>query len=178
MSVHRKGSKWVVRYRDEAKRNRSRSFERKADADHFDLEVTRRRQLGVLASLHTGEETLNTFVVETWVPVHAITVSPKTRRHYASLYDHDLAPYLRDVALRELRPELIARWQAERLAAGGGPVAVSEALTLLGNILQRAVEAERITSNPARNVRRARLPRRKGDPAACARDGRAAARSL
>jgi integrase len=65
------------------------------------------------------------------------------------------------VALRELRPELIARWQAARLAAGGGPVAVAKALTLLGNILQRAVEAERITTNSARQVRRARLPRRK-----------------
>ena len=28
MSVHRKGSKWAVRYRDEARRNRSRSFDR------------------------------------------------------------------------------------------------------------------------------------------------------
>jgi hypothetical protein len=73
MSVHRKGSKWVVRYRDEAKRNRSRSFERKVDADRYDLEVTRRRQLGVVASIHAGEETLDTFVVETWVPVHAVT---------------------------------------------------------------------------------------------------------
>ena len=46
------------------------------------------------------------------------------------------------------------------MTAGGGPVAVAKALTLLGNILQRAVEAERITTNPTRHVRRARLPLR------------------
>ncbi len=151
----------MVRYRDEAKRNRSRAFTRKADADRFNAEVTRRRQLGVLPTLITGGETLNDFVTQTWAPTHAVTVSAKTRQHYAGLYDHHLAPYLGDVALRELRPELIARWQADRLQAGGGPVAVAAALTLLGNILQRALEADRITTNPARLVRRARLPRRK-----------------
>jgi hypothetical protein len=89
---------------------------------------------------------LDEFVVETWAPVHAVTVSPRTRRGYASLYDHHIGPYLGGVALRDLRPELIARWQADRLAAGGGPMAVAKALTLLGNILQRAVETERIAT--------------------------------
>ncbi len=160
MSVHRKGSKWVVRYRDDAQRNRSRSFDRKADASHFDREASRRRQLGVVASLDTGHETLDQFVTETWAPTHAVTVSAKTRKHYSSLYDFHIAPYLGDVALQKLRPELIARWQADRLAAGGGRVSVAQALTLLGNILQRALEAERISTNPARLVRKARAPRR------------------
>ena len=161
MSVHRKGSGWVVRYRDAAQRNRSRSFARKTDADRYDAEITRRRQLGVLSTLNAGSETLDEFVTTTWAPTHAVTVAPRTRKLYASLYDHHLAPTLGDVALRDLRPELIARWQADRLQAGGGPVAVGQALTLLGNILQRALEAERITTNPVRLVRRARAPRRK-----------------
>ena len=161
MSVHRKGSGWVVRYRDAAQRNRSRSFARKTDADRYDAEITRRRQLGVLSTLDAGSETLDEFVTRTWAPTHAVTVAPRTRKLYASLYDHHLAPTLGDIALRDLRPELIARWQADRLQAGGGPVAVGQALTLLGNILQRALEAERITTNPVRLVRRARAPRRK-----------------
>jgi hypothetical protein len=53
VSVHRKGQKWVVRYRDGG-HNRSRSFDRKADAERFDAEVKRRRQLGALASLASG----------------------------------------------------------------------------------------------------------------------------
>lgn len=93
MSVHRKGSKWVVRYRDDAQRNRSRSFDRKADASHFDREASRRRQLGVVASLDAGHETLDQFVTETWAPTHAVTVSAKTRKHYSSLYDFHIAPY-------------------------------------------------------------------------------------
>jgi integrase len=80
--------------------------------------------------------------------------------YYAGLYDHHISPDLGGVALRELRAERIARWQADRLAAGAGPVAVRQALDLLGTVLQRAVEAERIGGNPVRLVRRARRPRR------------------
>lgn len=160
MSVHRKGTKWVVRYRD-GDRNRSRAFDRKADALRWDAEVTRRRQLGVLASLDAGSETLDAFVVNDWAPTHAVTLAPKTRQTYAGLYDHHVAPYLGDVALRDLKPDAIARWQADRINAGAGCTAVRQALDLLGSILQRAVEAERITSNPARLVRKAKAPRRK-----------------
>ena len=91
MSVHRKRSKWVVRYRD-GDRNRSRSFDRKADAERFDAEVTRRRQLGTLASLDAGSETLDQFVMEVWAPTHGVTLAPKTRKNYAGLYDQHIAP--------------------------------------------------------------------------------------
>jgi integrase len=159
MSVHRKGSKWVVRYRDGA-RQRSRSFDRKADADRFDAEATRRRQLGVVQTLDAGRETLDAFVTEVWAPTHGVTLAPKTRRNYAGLYDHHLAPHLGHVELRHLRPEVIARWQADRLAAGAGPTAVRQALDLLSVILQKAFESERIAGNPVRLVKKARKPRR------------------
>jgi integrase len=159
MSVHRKGAKWSVRYR-EGGRNRSRTFDRRRDAERFDAEVTRRRQLGALASLDAGRETLDEFVTDTWAPTYAITLAPKTRQHYANLYDFHISPDLGGISLRELRAERIARWQADRLAAGAGPVAVRQALDLLSSLLQRAVEGERIPTNPVRLVRRAPRPRR------------------
>ena len=58
--------------------------------------------------------------------------------------------------LGELTPEVIARWQAERIAAGAGRTSVLKALTLLGSILQLALESERIARNPVRLVRKAR----------------------
>jgi integrase len=160
VSVHRKGARWVVRYR-EGDRNRSRSFGRKGDAERFDVEVSRRRELGVLGSLEGGRETLDDFVTQTWAPTHGVTLAPKTRKHYALLYDNHIAPSLGSLQLRAIRAQTIQRWQADRLAAGAGPVAVRQSLDLLGSVLQRAVEAERIASNPARLVRRVRLPRRK-----------------
>src|SRR5215207_7531336 len=117
MSVHRKGTKWSVRYRDGG-RNRSRTFDLRRDAERFDAEVTRRRQLGQLAALDAGRETLDEFVIGVWAPTYAITLAPKTRQHYANLYDCHISPELGDVSLRDLRAERVARWQAERLAAG------------------------------------------------------------
>lgn len=76
------GSKWVVRYRAGA------------------------RQMGVVQTLDAGRETLDAFVTDTWAPIHSVTLAPKTRKTYASLYDHHLAPHLGHVELRHLRPDL------------------------------------------------------------------------
>jgi integrase len=79
---------------------------------------------------------------------------------YGYLYDKHVLPELGPLRLAEITPEVVARWQADRLAARSGPVAVRSALTLLGGILQRAVEAGHIQTNAARAVRKAPLPRR------------------
>ncbi len=126
----------------------------------FDGELRRRRRLGSLATLDAGAETLDTYVTSTWAPTYAALLAPKTRRTYAALYDRHLGPALGSVPLRELTPELIARWQSSRLTTGAGPVAVRQSLVLLGNVLQRAVESGRLPANPARLVRKAPLPRR------------------
>jgi hypothetical protein len=70
----------VVRYRDETQRNRSRAFDRKGDADRFDADVVRRRQLGTIAQLEAGKQTLDEFVTEVWAPTHGVTLAAKTRR--------------------------------------------------------------------------------------------------
>ena len=110
--------------------------------------------------LDAGVETLGEYVTGVWAATHAPTLAPKTRLHYASLYDHHLRPYLGAVALRDITPELIGRWQSDRLAAGAGPVAVRHAMDLLGSILEHAFVGGRLSENPARRVKKARRPRR------------------
>lgn len=71
------------------------------------------------------------------------------------------APHLGSYSLRALSPSLISDWQANLVRAGVGTEAIRKAHTLLGNILQRACERERIATNPSRLVRRLELaPRR------------------
>jgi integrase len=160
VSVQKRGPRaWRVRW-TEGDRWRSRTFELKRDADAFDADLRRRRRLGTLADLDAGTESLDTYVTGTWALTYAPLLAPKTRSLYIGPYDGHIAPTLGPVRLRQLTPELIGRWQADRLAAGAGPVAMHKALTLLGNMLQRAVEGGHIPSNPARLVRRATLPRR------------------
>jgi integrase len=154
---------WRVRWREGGRGSaeRSRRFDRKADAQAFEDELRRRRRLGELVGFAGAKETLNHYVTESWANTHAVTLSKKTAKHYASLYDLHLEPYLGELKLTELSPEVIGRWQADRVAAGAGRVAVLQALDLLGSILQRAVEGGRLSRNPVRLVRKVARPRKK-----------------
>jgi integrase len=151
--------RWRVRWRQGGRR-RSQAFDRKGDAVTFSAELRRRQQLGTLTEMDMGRVTLADYVVGTWCEAYASQLSPKTWMHYRQLLNKHILPSLGPLELRAIRPETIARWQAQRLAAGHGRVSVRYALTLLGAILQRAFENGQIQSNPTRAVRKAALPRR------------------
>jgi integrase len=159
MSIHenRVGG-YDVRYRDASGKNRSKSFRRKRDAERFDLKWKDAKQTGGLATLDGGRETLDDYVEHVWVPVHVAPLAPKTQALYAGLYDGHLSPWLGGYPLREITSEVIGHWQANRLAAEAPVESIRKALTLLGGILQRALEAGRIPTNPQRLVRKAAAP--------------------
>ena len=79
MSVHpnRVGG-YDVRYRDATGRQRSKTFRRKRDAERFDQQVKDAKQTGTLARLDGGQVTLDEYVEQTWAPVHAAALAPKT----------------------------------------------------------------------------------------------------
>jgi integrase len=164
MSVHerqtKRGTVYDVRYRDATGRMRSKTFRRERDADRFDANVTVAKQTGTLAQLDGGRETLDEYVEHTWAPIHAVSLAPKTARRYAGQYDGHISPGLGGYPLRDLTAEVIGRWQADRLRAGAPVEETRKAAGLLGAILQRAFEAGRIPSNPARLVRKPPPPPR------------------
>jgi integrase len=151
--------RWEVRWRH-GSAHRSRTFDRKSDAQIFVTELRRRSQLGTMAGLDAGRISLAEYVSGTWAKAYGSQLAVTTRTRYGYVYDKHILPELGPLTLRELTPEVIARWQADRLASGAGPHAVREALKLLGAILQRALEAQHIETNPVRAVRRPPLPRR------------------
>lgn len=159
MSVHAeagpRGRVYRVRWR-EGGRNRQQTFDRRADAELLDADKRRRRQLGGLATevVDAGRETLDEYVAEAWVPAHMAHLAPRTRSLYTWLYDTYISPELGGYALRELRMDQIGHWQATLDRRGIGREQVRKAFTLLGGILQRAVESGRIQSNPQRQVRK------------------------
>lgn len=166
MSVHEKTTpagtrRYVVRWR-EGDRNRSRAFARRRDAEAYDAEVERRRQLGPVAvqQLDSGRQTLDAYVGEEWGPAHAPTLAAKTRQTYAASYGHHVGPFLGSVPLREITPSRVRAWQAARLRDGAGPHAVRTAVMLLGVILEAAMQEEKIAANPVRKVPKPKVPRR------------------
>ena len=158
MDIERRKTKsskvsWRVRWRPAGGGGprESRTFDREADAKAFAADIQLRARLGHLAGIDSGKVTLDSYVSDTWIPVYAPQLAENTRRTYKALYASHIAPFLGDCALRDLTPEVIARWQADRVRRGAGPSGVVKALVLLGSILETACEAEHIAI-PARGA--------------------------
>jgi integrase len=147
-----------VRWRDAEGRRRTRTFDTKGDAETFAADLKLRKRLGHLAGIDSGKITLNEYMAQTWVPVHASNLAPSTRKTYRLLYDKHLAPYFGAHPLRDITVDVIARWQTDRLRGGAGPTSIRKSLLLLSGILQTAVQAQYLTINHARVVRKAPLP--------------------
>ena len=114
--------RYRVRWREHG-RNRAETFDRRRDAELFEADVRRRKQLGTLADLNAGTETLDDYVTRTWTPVHAVTLARRTRNVYAFVYDRHVSPHLGQLSLREITPETVAEIRAAgfpRMAPGPG----------------------------------------------------------
>jgi integrase len=98
-------------------------------------------------------------VSDVWIPSYAASLQPKTLVSYRSLYATRIEPTFGGVAMRDISTERISRWQADAMREPSGKVSAQKALTLLGNILQRAAEGGHLQTNPARLVRKARIPK-------------------
>jgi len=145
------GIVWRVRWRDQRGRNRSKVLGRKRDAQAFDAEVRRLKQLG---QLDAGKQTLADFTQEWWHLYAAPNLAPATLKAYASLLDAHIIPGVGELELHDLTAEQLQRFRVDLEAGGTGPASTRKTLTLLQGILQRAVEWGRLPSNPAAAVRK------------------------
>jgi hypothetical protein len=104
MSIHKRDDrqgKYEVRWR-EGGRQRTRLLSKKGDAQAFELDVKRRRQLGPLAAgVIQSRITLAKFVRDEWWPRYAVpNLKESTRRRYLEVWGVHLLPRLGDYQLR------------------------------------------------------------------------------
>jgi integrase len=153
---------WKARWRERGQ-PRARTFTLKRDADAWDREVARRRQLGPLAMEQLtarGGPTLNEWVERRWAPEHAAMLAQATRDRYAEVYNLHIAPWLGDQPLGHFSAPLLSGWQAAVIKAGVRPGTIRKARTLLSSVLRHAAENGAIMANPLSLVRapRSALP--------------------
>jgi hypothetical protein len=149
------GYVWEVRYR-EGGRHRSRTFDRKTDAEDFQAEVRRRKRLGTISHLHAGEALLADFGVEWW-RIHARpNLERSTLRRYSQVWDKHVLPRLGVYRLQELTPEVVADFRAELSERGVGDATVRKAMFMLQGVMGLAVLHGHIASNPVKAVRKPR----------------------
>jgi integrase len=163
MSIHKRpNGKFEVKWRDGGRGApiRSRTFERAGDAEAFELDVKRRKQLGSLApSVLQSKQTLAEFVEEDWWPRYAIpNLAEDTRRRYLEIWGTHLLPRVGSYELRGFTPLLVEDLR-EQLARQQVPApTIRKTLMLLQGILRRATVRGLIPVNPVQAVPKPKQP--------------------
>jgi integrase len=157
MSVHRETlpssrRAYRVRWRD-GDRNRSRSFERRADAEQFDADERRRQRMGAHAPAEPSRDRLDAWL-ETWVRRDGVAWARSTRLHRAAVMDKWIAPLIGGVRLRDLGRARVREWRAEMLDRGATNATANGAMRVLSAALGVAVQDGLIPANPCLGIRR------------------------
>jgi integrase len=150
----RKGTVWVVWYRDDLGRSRNKTFDRKSDAEAFEAKVKLLKRSDELADLDAGKEPLEEFVAEWWTLYGERHLKPKTRKQYRDLLDRFVLPDLGRLPLRKITPRILETWAAELEASGVPGPTLRKTLGMLQGIFERALAWGRVKSNPVKSVKK------------------------
>jgi len=113
-----------VRWYEAAGRERSRSFDSRADAKAFDGKVRTLKRSDGLAQLDAGTETFAEFAAEWWELYAKPNLERATLSNYASVFNKHLLPRIGHMRLRDLSVPTLMRLRADLEADGVGRQAV------------------------------------------------------
>jgi integrase len=150
-----KGKRWLARYVDEQGRENSRSFDRRVDAQAWLDEITAAHVTGTYVAPKAGLITISELYVKwagTQGHLKATTIATRT-----FTWSAHVAPRWSTVAVADLRTSDIRSWVQEMTGAGLGAATIENALSVLRQILEMAVDDRRIPRNPCVGVK---APRR------------------
>jgi integrase len=170
---HRHGLRWLARWVDHDGNERSKAFDRKADAQRHITDVTTALSTGSYADPKRGAATFAT-VAEPWFDSKS-GLKAKTRAGYRSLLDVVVLTRWGETPLRDITHADIQSWvhklatdpearqrkapkaPADATHAGLSAARVIQAYQVVDQVLRYAVRARYISLNPADDVA---LPRR------------------
>lgn len=146
-----KGRRWLARYVDDQGQENTRSFERKTDAQAWLNEITATQVTGTCVAPKAGRVTV--------AELHAKWLGSQGHLKETTVATRFLAwsAYVEDrwasVAAADVHTSDIRAWVQELAAAGAKPATIENALSVLRQILEMAVDDRRITRNPCTGVK-------------------------
>jgi integrase len=148
--------RWEVRYYEAGRGSsrRRRRFLLHKDAQTFELEVARRRQLGELAESEWSRRTVAELAVDWWELYAVPNLAPRTRKDARRLLAKHIEPRLGRHRLRDVTVPVVDDFKAQLLRAGVGESQTRQALNVLQGIFRYAEERGRVARNPVRLVRK------------------------
>ncbi|MEV4251145.1 tyrosine-type recombinase/integrase [Streptosporangium canum] len=153
---HGQGMRWQVRYRNEKGEQRKRNFEKKADADRFD--VTRRADepRGEWIDPKLGQTRFQVYA-RTWMasrlhkPGTAMTYEGHLKNHVNPVFG--LAPSSPYGLLLSIRPTSVQKWVKDLHVKGLAPHTVETVYVIFSSIMRGAVRDGMIRRSPCVDIR-------------------------
>ena len=146
-----KGRRWLARYVDEHGQENTRSFERKVDAQAWLNEITAAQTTGTYVAPSAGRVTVRELHVK-WLGTqgHLKETTVATRAFAWSGY---VESRWSSVLVADVQTSDIRSWVQELAVGGAKPATIENALSVLRQILEMAVEDKRISRNPCAGVK-------------------------
>lgn len=144
---------YKVRWRDGG-RQRSRSFDKRADAQAWDTHVRRARQMGDLSALDRGSILLADYAADWWERYAIEALSDNAQEVYSVQLRLRILPTLGHFELRAITPAEVQRWMAAMRKSGDRDPTIVKALTVLQSILRDAEQNGHVERNAVAVVRK------------------------
>jgi hypothetical protein len=170
---HNKGRRWPARWVDSEGQERSRSFDRKRDADAHIKQVTADLVTGAYVDTKRSATTFD-IVAEEWLAAKHPQLKPSTVHGYRSLLDMTVLPRWRDAKLADITHAKVQQWVTWLTTSKEArqprttdieknekrqPLSARRAVQAHGivkQVLAYAIRTKRLTVNPADDIE---LPR-------------------
>lgn len=176
---HGRGKRWLARWVDHEGQERTKAFDKSADAQRYIDGITTALNTGTYADPQRSAVTFGA-VAEAWLAAKAANRAPKTVAGYRGLLDVVILPKWKNERLRDIDHERLQTWvtwlstdpaarQAKRAKEPKGSKAqtglsaarVIHAYQVVRQVLSYAVRAKYLAVNPADNIELPRKPQSK-----------------
>jgi integrase len=153
----RTGRRWRARYRGPDGRIRSRSFDRKVDADRWLVARLGSIDRGDWIAPEAGNIPLAEAAAD-WLA--GLDIKPKTRAGYESLLRSRVLPAFGDLPLNRITPAMVRNWIAHMSTEGLSASRIKQAKQVLSAPLELAVVDGVIARSPTSGVKAPTVRRR------------------
>jgi len=154
-------TKWRARFRDLNGRSRSKTFDRKIDAERFVASTTTDMARGDWVDPRSTRIRFDELADSWWATT--VKLAPTTRRGYWQLLENHARPYFGTRVQGAIDWAEVEAFIAQKLADGHNPKRVRDMVSIISAVMKRAVRAGLRRDNPAADhsipVRRPKLGR-------------------
>jgi integrase len=157
--IERRGpGRWRARYRGPDGKERSRTFDRKVDAERFLVTVESDKLRGSWVDPRLGALSLEEWSAR-WLAT-LVHVKPKTLAGYESLLRTCVLPMFGSVPLARIEQPAVAAWVAEMRGRDLSASRTRQAFRVLSGMLDSAVQGGYLAKSPCAGIKLPRMVRR------------------